>query len=393
MPPPSFTRAAAYALAIVASFSANTQAASIPEDRADVLYHSYDGGGVSISGPSVLVRKAYKEKASVYANYYVDMVSSASIDVITQGSKYTEQRTETSAGLDYLHEKTTLSIGVINSSESDYKAKTAHVGASQSFFGDLTTLALGYAQGSDNVYQNVDGARQFRGEAKHRRFNLGITQVLSKNWILALTTESVVDDGFLRNPYRSYRRRADDGSIGLQQESYPETRNSDALALRSMYYLPHRASLRVEGRYYSDSWGIDGQHLELRYAQPFKTQYLFEVKVRGYSQSQADFYADMFDYVDSQAGQTGAEFRARDKELSEFSSVNLGFGVTYDLQKQWRSIHTQSISLFYDAMQFDYRNFKDARLSRGADAAYAPGQEPAYSLTANVIRLFYSAYY
>ena len=26
-----------------------------PEDRADALYHSYDGGGVEISGPSILV--------------------------------------------------------------------------------------------------------------------------------------------------------------------------------------------------------------------------------------------------------------------------------------------------------------------------------------------------
>ena len=33
------------------------QAAVLPEDRADVMFHSYDGGGVTIDGPSVLVRK------------------------------------------------------------------------------------------------------------------------------------------------------------------------------------------------------------------------------------------------------------------------------------------------------------------------------------------------
>ena len=36
----------------------------LPEDRADVLYHRYDGGGVTIHGPSVLVRKKMAEKYS-----------------------------------------------------------------------------------------------------------------------------------------------------------------------------------------------------------------------------------------------------------------------------------------------------------------------------------------
>jgi hypothetical protein len=29
----------------------------LPDDRGDVLYHLYDGGGVQIHGPSLLVRK------------------------------------------------------------------------------------------------------------------------------------------------------------------------------------------------------------------------------------------------------------------------------------------------------------------------------------------------
>ena len=43
-------------------------AAVLPEDRLDILYHSFDGGGVTIDGPSVLVRKNIKETVSVYAN-------------------------------------------------------------------------------------------------------------------------------------------------------------------------------------------------------------------------------------------------------------------------------------------------------------------------------------
>ena len=35
--------------------SALLQASVLPEDRLDVLYHQYEGGGMKINGPSVLV--------------------------------------------------------------------------------------------------------------------------------------------------------------------------------------------------------------------------------------------------------------------------------------------------------------------------------------------------
>ena len=63
-------------------------AAVLPEDRADIMFHEYDGGGVEINGPSILVRKSVSKNVSAYAKYYVDSVSSASIDVITTASPY-----------------------------------------------------------------------------------------------------------------------------------------------------------------------------------------------------------------------------------------------------------------------------------------------------------------
>ena len=43
----------------------------------------------------MLVRKQFAQKFSASANYYVDKVSSASIDVVTTASPYTEERTQT----------------------------------------------------------------------------------------------------------------------------------------------------------------------------------------------------------------------------------------------------------------------------------------------------------
>src|SRR5262245_62677294 len=97
----STVAAAALALPLVSS------AGVLPDDRADALYHRYEGGGVTIQGPSVLVRKKIGEKFAATANYYVDFVSSASIDVKLAASPYKEKRKQKSISFDYLRGKTT----------------------------------------------------------------------------------------------------------------------------------------------------------------------------------------------------------------------------------------------------------------------------------------------
>ena len=59
-------------------------AADLPEDQAEVMYHLYDGGGVTAQGPAVLLRKSLANTVSLSGSYYVDIVSNASIDVVTQ---------------------------------------------------------------------------------------------------------------------------------------------------------------------------------------------------------------------------------------------------------------------------------------------------------------------
>jgi hypothetical protein len=90
------------------------------------------------------VRKQFAGNFSAAANYYVDKVSSASIDVVTSGaSPYSEERTQYSLGLDYLRDRWLLNVGLSSSSENDFEADTFSIGISQDVFGDLTTISLG----------------------------------------------------------------------------------------------------------------------------------------------------------------------------------------------------------------------------------------------------------
>ncbi|WP_444903355.1 DUF3570 domain-containing protein [Microbulbifer sp. CnH-101-E] len=361
-------------------------AAVLPEERADNLYHAYSGGGVTIDGPSVLIRKNIGNNVSFSANYYVDMISGASIDVEATASEYSEQRDQYSLGADYLVDKTTISVGYTNSSENDYEAETVAFGISQGFFGDLSTIDLRISYGSDDVYRNGD--ENFADEAEHRRYALSWNQILSQKLIAEVGVETVSDEGFLNNPYRSvrYLDPASGTGFSYQPELYPRTRNSDAVSIRAKYRLPYRASLKGEYRRYADSWGITADNVEFRYTHPLKErdEWIFEGKIRYYQQTSADFYSDLFPYLNA------TNFRARDKEMSNFTTLAFGLGVSYELPQRWSLFNRKNnISFYWDHILFDYEDFLDVTVHADS-TAITPGSEPAYSFSANVIRLFWT---
>jgi hypothetical protein len=357
-------------------------AAVLPDDRADALYHSYDGGGVEITGPSLLVLKKFGQNVAVTGNYYVDSVSSASIDVITSGaSEYAEERTEFSGGVDYLHGNSVMSLSYTNSTENDYDANTASFGISMDMFGNMTTLSLGYAHGWDTVGQN--GTPTFSEDIRRDNYRLGISQVITKDMVLEVNYEGITDEGFLNNPYRVVNYDDGAGGRAQQPEIYPRTRTSSALTLRTKYYLPWRAAASAEYRFFADTWGIDAHTFKVGYTHPLSGGLLLEGNVRHYTQTAADFYSDLFPFANAQ------NFMARDKELSTFSSNTLGIKVSYDVVKNgWRAIDKGSINLAYDMIWFDYEDFRDARIT-----GVTPGTEPLYSFSAGVLQLYLSLWF
>jgi uncharacterized protein DUF3570 len=369
---------------LVMLFGAGVHAAVLPEDRADVMYHGYEGGGLQVDGPSVLVRKGYKDKVSVWANYYVDMITSASIDVVATASEYTEERKEKSVGFDYLHGKTFMGLSYTNSEESDYSANSVRFGISQDFFGDLTTLGISYARGSDTVRRNGD--ENFEEEMDRQIYRVDWSQVITKNMLISANYEGVTDEGFLNNPYRQVRYLDSNEARGYayELEVYPRTRTSSAQAIRGMYFLPYRAALKLEFRNYTDTWGIDAFNTEIGYIHPIdNTGLTVELKYRYYEQTAADFYSDLFPRSNAQ------NFMARDKELASFQTHTVGAGVTYEFETHWLpGFKRGSANLFVDYIKFNYDDFRDVTATGSA-----PGTEPLYGFDSYVTRFFVSFFY
>jgi len=385
-----------------------TLAGVLPDDRADVLYHRYQGGGITIQGPSVLIQKKITDNFAVTGNFYQDYISSASIDVKLSASPYKEQRTQKSGGFEYLHGKSTYSAGIINSSEPDYKANTTYYSVSQDMFGDLTTLSMTYKRGWDKVYRDLKDAATGRiindptfggfdkngnpisfKDSDHRGYAVGLSQILTRSLIASFNYEVLTDQGYLASPYRKILYLSPGAGKGytLADQIYPNTRTSNAASIEAKYYLWYRAAVTAQYRYFSDTWGIRAHTAEIGYTHPAWKSWIFDGTFRFYTQNAATFYSDLFPRANFQ------NFEARDRELAAFNSYTIGVGASYDFpipRNRW--INKSSLNFRFDHLLIDYKDYRNALLI-GTAPEFTAGNEPLYKLNANIFQAFLSVWF
>jgi hypothetical protein len=387
----TFARAAVIAaLLLVRSTSADV----LPDNRADVFYSKYSGGGMDITGYSATARAKITENFAVEANYFIDKVSGASIDVLSQASVIKDERKQKSGTIEYLRDKTTYTASYTSSVERDYISNTAAISLSQDMFGDLTTVTLGFANTQNKVGENNGTANDpnvaWVGHALTRAYSGGVSQIITKNFIAGVNLQVITDAGYLANPYRSIRYLVpvdvNPKGYALGNQVYPDTHTSTAVQVQGKYYLPYRAALTALYRYYTDTWGVVGNTYELDYTHPVRNRWIFEGRVRYYKQSAANFYSDLFPFADSQ------NFTARDQNLAALDNTTVGAKVTYAfLPDGWRFFKRGTVTLDVSRIRFnylDFRNIKNYGLPQ-----YPPGSEPLYNFNANVFQAFVSMYF
>jgi hypothetical protein len=341
-------------------------AATLPADKAETIYHVYDGGGVKADGPALLVRKSLADKVSLSAQYYVDAVSNASIDVVTTASPFKEKRTSWDFGADLLVRDSIVSLGYYKSTEPDYIAEGMNADLSHEVFGGMTTVALGFSRSKDLVGEK--GTPGWIDKADHWQYRLGVTQILTPRWLMSANFEVVSDSGYLGSPYRvAYVFGA------AEQERNPRTRTSRAFKLRSISdtgsLLP-RSSLRAEYRYYYDTWDIKAHTVELGGAKYLGQSFLLDASVRSYSQTKALFYSDNADAVN--------QFNSRNRQLSTFKTLSLAAKLSYTLPA-WVPGWDMQLTGVLERKQFRFSDFTDLRTGS------------PYSYNANVVQVYVSA--
>jgi hypothetical protein len=330
------------------------------------MYHIYEGGGQTVQGPAILVRKNFAEQASLTAGYSIDAVSGASIDVVTNASPYKEERRETDLGADYLYRDTLVSAGYIHSIEHDYLARTFNMSVAQEMFDNRTTVTLGYSRGHDDVGQ-VHTA--LHATADHASYSLSLGQVINPTLIGSLSYELLADDGYLQNPYRS--ARVEGGSV---PQVYPGTRTGQAVSVKLIKSWSTRWSTSFDLRYYHDTWGINAVNAGIGASHYIYRDMLLDASYRYYTQNAATFYSDNFAQPET--------YMARDRELSNFYSHSLGLKLAVPVyQAQQGTISSLTLNFALNYILFHYRDFTDVRTG------------DLYGFNATVAQIFLTARY
>jgi Protein of unknown function (DUF3570) len=343
--------------------SGGAKAVDLPQDRAEALFHLYDGGGVRAYGPALLVRKSLADKVSLSGSYYMDSVSNASIDVVTTASPFRETRNAFGLGADYAVRDALITLSGSHSSEPDYTASNIGLDVAQEVFGGMTTVSLGFSKGSDDVGKK--DSPEFDDYVDRWQYRLGVTQILSPRALMSANFEIVAEDGFLGSPYRVARVFG-----AAVPERNPRTRTSRALKLRAIGDLGSRDALRAEYRYFWDTWDIGAHTMELGYSRHVGNGWLVDGWTRYYTQSAALFYSDN--------ATSETTYISRNRQLSDFNNVGLGARLSYTV-KSVPGRYEVKASGSYEFLRFNYDDFTDLR----------NGQ--AYSFNAHLLQLLVTA--
>ena len=152
-------------------------------------------------------------------------------------------------------------------------------------------------------------------------------------------------------------------------------------------------------RFYTDTWGVIGHTGELGYVHPLDKpmwggNWIFEGRLRYYTQTEADFYQDIFPRADF------ANFMARDKELATYNAITAGVSATYEFKiERFPWLSKGQLNLRYDHMTGELRRLPRCALQprqlrqRCPPSRSHPGTEPLYKLDANIIQFFISAFF
>ena len=360
------TRLLARLAALLGGVFALGQAAAItlPENRAEALAHVYDGDGVRATGPALLIRKSLADKVSLSASYYVDMVSNASIDVVTTASPFKETRRAYTVGADYVERDTLISVSGESSSEPDYQARSLSVDVAQEVFGGMSTVSLGFTRGSDDVGQKLVG---YFDTATHWQYRLGLTQVLTPRWLATANLEVVADEGYLGSPYRVARVFG-----AAVPERNPRTRTSRALKLGGIGSLDEKSAVYGSWRYFWDTWAVRAHTLEAGYRRYVREGWLADGSLRVVNQDGALFYSD----------NATAETRyiTRNRQLASYSSIGLGAKLSAPLGT-WAGGYAVTAHGGFERVMYRWRDFTDLR-SGGR-----------YRFDATVLQLYLTATY
>jgi hypothetical protein len=249
------------------------------------------------------------DRVTLGARYLVDVVSSASVDVVSQATgTFHDLRQDISVSAGYDDQTRALALGYSFSTEDDWTSHNVSLSGSYDLLEHNLTLSASLAYQTNAITRaNSIG---FERSLQAYLATLSASYTLTPRDLLQVSLAPSLYHGFQSSPYR-YLTVQDQAIL----ENYPDTRFRQALVLRYHHYFSGEWALRNHARFYADSYGVESLTVGSEAAWE-RAPFEWSLALRGYGQTRARFYREVY---------TAPErYMSRDKELSRFVDVFLG---------------------------------------------------------------------
>ncbi len=353
--------ALAVATLLAGSGRARAQVAEFDTSHA-VFYESPTKTHMFVYSPSVDAAASPWPWLAVRAGWEADVVSGASVatkagaaygathspDVVSTASVH-DLRNLGHGEIALQGDTTSIAAGYAYGTEHDYQSQSLHVNARTDALQHNTQFELSFARNFDRICDRVQDAAAvlptqwtalesstgcFTSAAGRTTHDIGIdtfeaswAQSLTPVLTMQLTYTAQLVDGFQSDPYRSVII-----AEGVKaQEHEPTERAREALTGRIAWYLRSlKGALRLSLRAYHDTWAIDSGSVELEAEKSLGERLRLMVRGRAYQQSGAVFWSDDYTGGAPPLGPRGQYFTG-DRELSPFWSWLAGMRIVWTL--------------------------------------------------------------
>jgi hypothetical protein len=224
------------------------------------------------------------------------------------------------------------------SRESDYQSITASARIAQNFNSDNTTISLDLNGEFDSSFPfggiptplSIMDA-QFKPISTRNKgqfgFVLGLTEVVTRNWLMALNYSYDSQKGYETDPYRviSVVDPTSGEPTSSLYESRPDRRRTQSIYWDNKFGFGPTVT-ELSYRYFKDSWGITSQTVEASEHINLARGWYIEPNVRYYHQGAADFYNA---YLVSGAALPG--YASSDTRLAKFDAITYGLKIGFRL--------------------------------------------------------------
>ena len=208
---------------------------------------------------------------SVNARYLVDVVSAASVDIVSTASRrWEEVRHVGSADMEYKPDTFGFRASANVSSEPDYLSLTGGGAIVKDLLDKHLTLLGGYSYGHDIGGRTGTAWSVFNRKLDRHAFKLGATVIVNRTTVASVVLDTILERGDPSKPYRYVPLFAP--GTDVPKGASPELVTSLRLSARPLEQLPlsrdrfalsgriaHRIeplTLRADERVYADSWAM-----------------------------------------------------------------------------------------------------------------------------------------